>query len=900
MHVPAVDGASMRSAGRSAGRGAPLWLFLTALVLVPLLGVAVLAGAIVRSRMSDAGSAGRAEAAVRAVALLDAARSRISHEVVPALSLAVIQDPAMTATLGLPPALVDNQRTRALASVAATRKATDAALQRLLPGTAGAATAVDAAAKLAELRHGADAGTVAASELYRAYLRISDELTVAQGTAAAAATSEDVPLDALAATRDVQLVAAVAQAASRQVALFFGAQLIVDPTGRGQEMWQKAWLEFRDAERQMAGLKSQTVRAQWQEVVSSPEERNLDTVLAASADAAAAAAAGTAAPAAIPVLRLVWLISQADDRDAQLTRLMGAAVERALGLAAADRDRATELRYSTLAVALGVLLVSVLGALLLGRRVARSLRVLAGQADQVSKGRLVEVAGTGPREVRTVSSALAAAVGTLRRIQAQAQAVARGDLTDAVLDEPLPGPLGEVVHASVEQLVASVRQRDELQSALAHQATHDPLTELPNRSQARELVTAALHRARRSGAMTGLLFVDLDGFKAVNDAYGHAYGDEVLRTAAHRMRTAVRPGDVVCRLGGDEFVVLVEAVVAEGDLVELAQRLIAVVSEPIAVGEEHVSIGASVGVSVARDAGIDPDVLFAEADTAAYRAKQRGRGRAEVFDDALREQLTHRAELETAIAGGLVRGEMELHYQPVMDVATDRLMGYEALIRWHRPGHGMVPPDSFIPVAEGSRLICDLDRWVLGEATRQLVEWDDRTGDGPKPTVAVNISGRHLADPRVVADVADALAASGLSPARLVLEVTETVLVDDPAAIGHLSELRDLGVGIAIDDFGTGYTSIGQLGSMPVDTLKIDRSFVASAEPGHRELVALIIRAAHTFGLTVVAEGVEEPEQLEQLRADACDHAQGYLLHRPLRAEDAAALLGSPAGARRA
>jgi predicted signal transduction protein with EAL and GGDEF domain len=372
----------------------------------------------------------------------------------------------------------------------------------------------------------------------------------------------------------------------------------------------------------------------------------------------------------------------------------------------------------------------------------------------------------------------------------------------------------------------------------------------------------------------------------------------VLRTAAHRMRAAVRPGDIVCRLGGDEFVVLVESVLAEADLVELAERLIAVVSEPTTMGEERVTIGASVGVSVARDAGIDPDVLFAEADTAAYRAKQRGRGRAEVFDDALREQLTQRAELEAAIATGLQQGEMELHYQPVMDVATDRLMGYEALIRWHRPGHGMVPPDSFIPIAEGSRLICDLDRWVLNEATRQLVEWDAHTRTGPRPTVAVNISGRHLADPRVVADVSDALAASGLLPSRLVLEVTETVLVDDPAAIAHLAELRDLGVSIAIDDFGTGYTSIGQLGSMPVDTLKIDRSFVASAEPGHRELVALIIRAAHTFGLTVVAEGVEEPEQLEQLRADLCDHAQGYLLHRPLRAADAAALLRPAVGSR--
>jgi EAL domain-containing protein (putative c-di-GMP-specific phosphodiesterase class I) len=299
---------------------------------------------------------------------------------------------------------------------------------------------------------------------------------------------------------------------------------------------------------------------------------------------------------------------------------------------------------------------------------------------------------------------------------------------------------------------------------------------------------------------------------------------------------------------------------------------------------------------VSRDGRTDADALFAEADTAAYRAKRQGRGRAELFDDVLRVQLAARAELESALAAGLGAGELQLHYQPVFGVADGRLAGFEALVRWHRPGVGLVPPDVFVPVAESSHLVCELDRWVLGEATRQLAAWQaghaafrPSGDDGPAPTVAVNISGRHLADPRVVADVADALAASGLPASSLVLEVTETVLVDDPAAIEHLTALRALGVGTALDDFGTGYTSIGQLRSMPVDMLKVDRSFVASREPGNRELVALVIRAAHTFGLTVVAEGVEEPDQLEQLRADGCDHAQGYLLARPLPPAEALA-----------
>jgi diguanylate cyclase (GGDEF)-like protein len=887
-----------RTGLRRAGtrlRGAPLWLYLTALVLIPLLGVAVLAGATVRSRMGEAASAERAEAAVRTVAQLDAARSGVEHEVVPVLSRMVLGDPATVADLGLSSTVLSGEREHAEADIRSSRAATDAALALMPAGSVGAAPAREAVRELTALRARADAGTVTLADLYHAYLQISDALTVAQSRAVVAAGSEDVSPATLAASRDVQRVAQLAQAASRQMPLFVSAEVAgtISPgdelagiaTDGAVQAWRTAWSAYTDAQREMGEISRPSLQEAWHQLRASSAVTDLDAALAAQAT-------GDAAP--LPVSTLVSLVDQAGYRDALITRLLDRAVQVTQSLAAADRREATERRDRTIELGLGILLASLVAAFGLGRRVARSLGVLAGQADQVSKGSLVEVEITGPREVRTVSSALDAAVASLRRIQAQAQAVARGDLTDPVLDEPLPGPLGEVVHASVEQIVTSARQRQELQSALAHQAAHDPLTDLPNRSQAHEMLAAALHRARRAGGMTGLLFVDLDGFKAVNDAHGHASGDEVLRVVAARMRAAVRPGDVVCRLGGDEFVVLVEPAGTERDLLDLAERLIAVVSEPIAMEGEQVVIGASIGVAVARDAETDPDGLFAEADTAAYRAKRRGRGRAEMFDETLRVQLAERADLEGAIAAGLTNGEMQLHYQPVIDVTSDRLMGYEALVRWHRPGHGMVAPDQFIPVAEESRLICELDRWVLGEATRQLVEW--RAGrpvaDGePEPTVAVNISGRHLADRRVVDDVARALAASGLPPRLLILEVTETVLVDDPAAIGHLAALREMGVGIAIDDFGTGYTSIGQLGNMPVDTLKIDRSFIASTEQGHRELVALIIRAAHTFGLTVVAEGVEEPDQLERLRADACDHAQGYLLYRPMPAADAGALL---------
>ena len=875
--------------GRTQQRGVPLWVYLTALVLVPVVGVVVLTAVIAQARSAEAVSAERAEHAVRAVAMLDAARSAVEHEVVPVLATAVVEDPAVATALGLPPAAAAAQRQLVGADAQEAREATDRALSAVPADAEGAVEVRQAAERVAQLRAEVAAGGIVVADVYFAYLEVSNALMNAQRRAAAGASSEDVPAATLRAARDVELVAQLAQTATRQVPLFFASQLQAGELTAGSRLaGQNARLAHADAQRAMEDLSQASLRAAWDRVRTAP-------VTTAVAAALAEGPRATVEP--LPVTRLLPFLLQVNMRDDLLAGLVDEAVESALALAAADRDRAHERLTTTLQLGIGLLLASLLGALLLGRSVSRSLGLLAGQATRISEGSLVEVEAVGPREVRTVSAALGSAVAGLRRIQDQAQAVARGDLTNSLLDQPLPGPLGEVVHASVREIVASVRARQELQYALAHQATHDPLTELPNRAQARTLTTAALHRARRAGDVTGLLFVDLDGFKAVNDSHGHACGDQVLVEVAQRMVAAVRSGDVVCRLGGDEFVVLVERVHTERDLQELGDRLIDAVSRPITLGERLVRVGASVGIAVGRDGGTDADVLLAEADTAAYRAKRHGRGRTELFDEALRRQLAERAALEEALTAGIARGELELYYQPVVDLDRDAIAGYEALVRWNRPGSGLVPPDVFIPVAEGSRLICDLDRWVLHEATRQVAAW--RAAEPPVPgepevTVAVNVSGRHLTDRRVVQDVTDALAASGLPARLLVLEVTETVLVDDPVAIAHLAELRDLGVTVALDDFGTGYTSIGQLRTMPVDTLKIDRSFVASTEPGHAELVALMVRAAHTFGLTVVAEGVEEPAQLTRLRADGCDLAQGYLLHRPLTAAAAGALLRTP------
>ena len=440
---------------------------------------------------------------------------------------------------------------------------------------------------------------------------------------------------------------------------------------------------------------------------------------------------------------------------------------------------------------------------------------------------------------------------------------------------------------SMRQVQASTQQRDAYREDLEHQAAHDPLTGLPNRTYIRELLAALMARAARAGDEVALLFVDLDFFKRVNDQLGHAAGDEVLRTAADRMRGTLRNGDIVGRQGGDEFVVLIDPVPGPAELVEIAERLVEVISAPIMTGGGKASIGASVGIALARDGQTDPEQLLQDADLATYRAKGNGRGRVEMFDAALRAELEARAQLEAEIRHGLGAGEFELHYQPVMSVATGRLRSYEALIRWRHPERGLVPPNDFIPTAEESLLIREIGRWVLGTATRQLAAWteQDRAGHGDV-TMAVNISARHLASRSLVDEVRQSLRDSGLDASRLVLEITETVLLDEPTADIHLRDLRALGVAVSLDDFGTGYTSIGQLQKLQVDTLKIDQSFLRSEEPSSQALVQLMVTAAHAFNLDVVAEGVETKEQLDRLAVIGCELAQGYYLGRPKPARD--------------
>jgi diguanylate cyclase (GGDEF)-like protein len=437
---------------------------------------------------------------------------------------------------------------------------------------------------------------------------------------------------------------------------------------------------------------------------------------------------------------------------------------------------------------------------------------------------------------------------------------------------------------------------------LAHQAFYDGLTGLANRSLFLEHTEQALRRAGRSGNPPVVLCLDLDGFKDVNDSVGHLAGDELLRAVAGRLLGVVRASDTVARLGGDEFAVLVDD--PAGGLPEaaaLAQRLIDVISDPVDLGGHRVTVGASLGLAVAEPEAT-PLSLFRDADIAMYRAKAAGRGQYVVFDPEMRAAALQRIELERELSGALAAGQLRLTYQPVVDLQTEQVVGFEALLRWQHPTLGAVPPDQFVPVAEDSGEIVAIGRWVLAEATRTAARWQ-RAHPGRPLTMAVNVSARQLSSGALLGHVAESLAVSGLAASSLVLEVTETALVTDPAAVAErLAELRLLGVRLALDDFGTGYSSLSYLRQFDVDVLKIDRSFVSllDGSPDDAAIVHGLVQLGRTLRLEVVAEGVETEAQRDRLRAERCDLAQGWLFARPLEEADAELLLlGRSAAVRR-
>ena len=452
------------------------------------------------------------------------------------------------------------------------------------------------------------------------------------------------------------------------------------------------------------------------------------------------------------------------------------------------------------------------------------------------------------------------------------------------------------------ELLAALRQaeeaeahRERAEAALHHLVLHDGLTGLVNRAGLLGRARAVL-QAPATGAAPGVLFVDLDHFKAVNDSLGHAAGDLLLREVAHRLRSAVRSAATVARLSGDEFIVL-DRFDGEEEAAALAQRLLEVLGAPVLIDGLEVVTGASIGVAVAgaedrgggaEDADRAAEQLLRRADLAMYQAKARGRGGWELHDPAHRDTEVHRLQLVGQLRTAIADGQMRVHYQPRLVLGTGEVHGAEALVRWEHPERGLLQPSDFIAVAEQTGLIRTLGWQVLHRAVAQAVRWGfDRPGR-PARVMAVNLSVRQLADPELIDRVRGALADHGLAPACLVLEITETALVADAdGALTTLTALRELGVGLSIDDFGTGYSSFTYLKRFPADELKIDRSFVAGlgTDLADTAIVGSCVRLAHAVGVRAVAEGVETPAQREALVELGCDLGQGHLLGRPAPAE---------------
>ena len=469
----------------------------------------------------------------------------------------------------------------------------------------------------------------------------------------------------------------------------------------------------------------------------------------------------------------------------------------------------------------------------------------------------------------------------------------RRDGTEFPVDislSPLETEAGTLVSAAIRDISA----RKEAEAAVAHQAAHDSLTDLPNRILLVDRLTQALVRSRRDDTTVSVSFIDLDGFKVVNDSRGHSVGDAVLKVMADRLRATVRACDTVARFGGDEFVVVAESVKSDQSPLNSAKRIAAALVQPVRLGDTDAVLTASIGVAVAGPLD-DAESLLRDADAAMYEAKARGRDMCVMFDAGMRANATGRLDRERALRRAIDAAEISVFYQPIVDLTTGLVMGVEALARWTDPQKGLVLPGEFIPIAEEAGLIGALGASVLRQACCQVAAWKDRFPWAGPLSVAVNLSARQLLSPGLPETVAETLVLSGLDAACLCLEITESVLLDDAdSAAKALRALKALGVRIAVDDFGTGYSSLTYLKRFPVDTLKIDKSFVAgigdsTSGRGDRAIVASIIDLAHAFGLTTIAEGVETGDQMEHLRSLGCEQAQGYWLSRAVPPSAAAA-----------
>jgi diguanylate cyclase len=446
----------------------------------------------------------------------------------------------------------------------------------------------------------------------------------------------------------------------------------------------------------------------------------------------------------------------------------------------------------------------------------------------------------------------------------------------------------EVDAGSLERSIRYAIDRKRTEVQLAHLAVHDHLTGLPNRVVFDDRLEHALQRRRDGHGGVAVLFIDLDGFKRLNDSFGHGAGDDVLREAGVRIGAAVRPHDTVARLGGDEFTVLCEGVDGDHGALAVGLRIAEQLARPLVIDGHEIVLRASIGVVLAECERVTAEELLQQSDDAMYRAKARGGGRPQLYTPGrARDRAGHEIQVESALRRA-IPDELVAQYQPVVALDGGRLVGVEALVRWEHPSRGLLLPGEFIPVAEQSGLVVALGDWMLGESCRQVAEWDDLR-------VSVNVSGRQIAEGSLVGSVARALEESGLAPARLQLELTETVLMDDiEGHVALMREVKELGVSLALDDFGKGYSSLSYLHRFPIDRIKIDRAFVGGLPESRAALaiVSAVVSFARALDIEVVAEGVETQAHVDALRDLGCEYGQGFFFHRPLEPERITALLG--------
>jgi diguanylate cyclase (GGDEF)-like protein/PAS domain S-box-containing protein len=456
-----------------------------------------------------------------------------------------------------------------------------------------------------------------------------------------------------------------------------------------------------------------------------------------------------------------------------------------------------------------------------------------------------------------------------------------------------------IVQEGVPYIIGTIRdvtEQKRIERQLRHNATHDPLTGLPNRSFFIERLQRAIAYARRRGgdAPYAVLFLDLDGFKVVNDSLGHAFGDQLLVETAHRIKKCLRPWDTMSRHGGDEFTILVDHMRGVEDARDVAERIHKELAHPIQLGDHEVFINASVGIALGTDYYTTTDEVLRDADTAMYQSKSTGKAGFAVFDTRMHDYAKQRLRLETELRQGLERGEFVAYYQPIVDLGSRKLVGFEALLRWNHPTRGLLRPGDFLKVAEETGLIVPIGWWMLDEASRQLASWQRRAPMARGLSVAVNIADSQFAHQELASRVTGALERAGLQPDALHLEITENVFTENPrSAVERLHQLKALGVHLHMDDFGTGYSSLSYLSHFPVDTLKVDRSFVMdiTENRAHHSIAKTIIQLSKDLGLTTIAEGIETAEQAKALKKLGCPFAQGHFFSGPLAPEAAERLL---------